>query len=63
MDLKILKGIRKSKKTSIKQISIDTGLSRNVISRIENGQGNPTFENVKLVADALGFEIRLLVKN
>jgi len=61
MDLKKLKEIRRQKKIKIKELSKTTGISRNLITRIENGKGNPSFANVLQIVEALGLELRILV--
>jgi len=62
MDLKQLKELRKYKKIKINELSKMTGISRNLISRIENGKGNPSFDNVQKIANALGLELGGLIK-
>lgn len=61
MDLTHLKKIRKEKKITISDLSKKTGVSRNVISNIENGVGNPSFLSVVSVIKGLGFELRMLI--
>ena len=61
MDLNKLKEIRKSRKIKIQELSKITGISRNLISRIENGEGNPSFQNVIKLTEALGLKIEIIL--
>ena len=61
MELKKLKEIRKHRKIKIQQLSRITGISRNLVSRIENGEGNPSFQNVIKLAEALGLKIEFIL--
>lgn len=61
MDLTQLKKLRKDKKITISDLSKKTGVSRNVITSMENGKGNPSFASVLAVVNGLGYEIRILV--
>jgi len=61
MDLKKLKELRKQRKIKINELSKMTGISRNLITRIENGNGNPTFANVVKIVEVLGLELRILI--
>lgn len=63
LDLKELKNLRKEKKIKINELSKTTGISRNLISRIENGKGNPTFDNVTSLINALGLELIMIIPN
>jgi transcriptional regulator with XRE-family HTH domain len=59
-NLKELKEIRIQRKMKITEMSKITGISRNLITRIENGKGNPSFTNVCSIVYALGLEVRIL---
>lgn len=61
MNQSILKTLRKEKGISIIELSNITGLSRNLISRTENG-ANTYFKNVVTIIEALGYELRVLIK-
>jgi transcriptional regulator with XRE-family HTH domain len=63
MDLNKLKEIRRSRKIKIQELSKITGISRNLISRIENGEGNPSFQNVIKLAEGLGLKIEIIATN
>jgi len=60
MELSKLKGLRKSKEVSIKELSRITGLNRDRISLIERGLVNPSFESVKKIIEALGSRIEII---
>lgn len=62
MELTILHEIRKQKKVSIKELASRTGINRDRISLIERGLVNPSFDTVQKIVDALGFEIKLILK-
>lgn len=49
-----LKAFRKSKKMTLKTLSEETGLSVGFLSKIENGTGNPSINNVQKICYALG---------
>lgn len=59
-ELKELRKIRKEQKIKIVQLSKRTGISRNLIARIESGNGNPSFDNVKRIAEALGLKLMVI---
>lgn len=40
-----------------------SGISLNTLSRIEGGKANPTIEMLSKIADILGLELKLEVKN
>lgn len=61
LNLKDLKELRKQRKIKINELSKMTGISRNLITRIENDKGNPTFDNVVKIIEALGLELRILI--
>ena len=47
---------RKSKGLTQQQLSVETGLSQNYISSIENGERNAPVRTAKKIAAALGFD-------
>ncbi len=57
MELTKLKEIRKMRKIKIKDLVLITGIPRNAIADIERGRGNPSFERVRLLADAMSVRI------
>ena len=48
---------RKARGESQAECAIRTGLSQKQISAIERGQSNPTMQNLKLMADAMGMTL------
>ena len=58
MDLKKLKELRRQKKIKQGELAKRIGVSRNLIRRIENGVGNPSYNTVKDFVEALGLELR-----
>lgn len=62
MDLRKLKEVRKMRRIKIKDIAKETGISRNLVSLIENGKGNPSFRNVEKIANTIGLEIMIYLK-
>lgn len=51
---KYIRGLRKDKKLTIKEISDATGISRPYLSQVENGKGGlPSLNNLFKIADAL----------
>ena len=48
--------LRKSKGLTQQQLSVETGLSQNYISSIENGERNAPVWTAKKIAAALGFD-------
>ncbi|WP_446899246.1 helix-turn-helix domain-containing protein [Clostridium sp. LBM24168] len=62
---KKLKKIRKANKLSLKELSsrIDGKISISFLSDIENGRSNPSFENLKLIADALETPVSLFIED
>ncbi len=44
-------------------LSLLTGVSLRTIKQLEAGNGNPTLETIQKLADVLGLELRLEIKN
>ena len=44
-------------------LSLLTGVSLRTIKQLESGKGNPTLETIQKLADVLGLELRLEIKN
>ena len=57
-----LKKIRKDKFLKIKELSELTGINRNKISRIEKNIDNARFCDLVKISEALGLELRFLIK-
>lgn len=44
-------------------LSLLTGLGLRTIKQMESGKGNPTLETIQKIAEVLGLELRLDIKN
>ena len=44
-------------------LALLTGVSLRTIKQLEAGKGNPTLETIQKLADALGLELQLIIKN
>ncbi len=44
-------------------LALLTGVSLRTIKQLEVGKGNPTLETIRKLADALGLELQLIIKN
>lgn len=53
---------RKSKKITQADISENTGIQRPNISRLESGKYNPTLDMIVRVADSIGLEVEISLK-
>lgn len=53
---------RKSKKITQADISESTGIQRPNISRLESGKYNPTLDMIVRVADSIGLEVEINLK-
>ena len=53
---------RKSKKITQADISESTGIQRPNISRLESGKYNPTLDMIVRVADSIGLEVEITLK-
>lgn len=59
-----IRNIRKEKKLSINKLSKITGISLGYLSDLENNKAkNPSFDKLKIIADALGVQPELFFKN
>lgn len=54
--------LRKAKKITQADISEITGIQRPNISRLESGKYNPTLDMVVRVADSIGYELEITLK-
>ena len=53
---------RKAKKITQADISDSTGIQRPNISRLESGKYNPTLDMIVRVADSIGLEVEITLK-
>ncbi len=44
-------------------LALLTGVSLRTIKQLEVGKGNPTLETIQKLANALGLELQLIIKN
>ena len=58
-----IKSRRKELKITQATLAEISGISLNTLSRIEVGKANPTIEILSKIADILGLELKLEVKN
>lgn len=54
--------LRRHKRMRLYQVAQITGLSRQVISRIEKGLGNPKMKNVLKYCEAIGVKLVAIIK-
>jgi transcriptional regulator with XRE-family HTH domain len=47
---------------SLETLAADAGISRNMLSLIERGEGNPSWSTVEGIAGALGISVAKLAK-
>lgn len=55
-----IKAIRKQRKLTLDALSEQSGVSKSVLSELENAKGNPTFATLWSVAKALGIDLSQL---
>lgn len=60
--MQLLKTAREADGISLRQLEERTGMSRGSLSRLENGQGNPTIATLQRIAEAIGRELLITVK-
>ena len=63
MNFEIIKERRNLLGLTQQDLADYTGLSLRIIKSIESGKGNPSVGNLRKIADILGLEISLTVKN
>ena len=59
---KLLKVARADAELSQKQVEEKTGIKQNSISRIEIGKVDPTYKTIQMLAEAYGYELRIVKK-
>ena len=60
---KSIKERRKALRVTQPQLAELAGISVNTLYKIERGQANPTLNTLKKIANVLGMEVSLQVKN
>jgi XRE family transcriptional regulator, regulator of sulfur utilization len=58
----VLRELRAEKGVSLEALAGDAGISKNMLSLIERGEGNPSWSTVQGIAGALGISISQLAK-
>lgn len=59
----LIKERRNNLKIQQQDLAEISGLSLRTIIIVENGKGNPSFATLEKIADVLGLELKLQVKN
>jgi len=58
----VVRELRTEKGVSLEALSADAGISKNMLSLIERGEGNPSWSTVEGIAAALDISISQLAK-
>ena len=61
--IETLKLRRITLQTTQETLSILSGVSLRTVKQFESGKGNPTLETLQKIADVLGLELKLEIKN
>jgi transcriptional regulator with XRE-family HTH domain len=59
---KAIRQLRTNSGASLESLAADAGISRNMLSLIERGEGNPSWSTVEGIAGALGVSVAKLAK-
>jgi transcriptional regulator with XRE-family HTH domain len=57
-----IRALRKKQGASLETLASDAGITLNMLSLIERGEGNPTWATVRGIAAALGIPVSALAK-
>jgi transcriptional regulator with XRE-family HTH domain len=57
-----IRELRTKKGVSLEALAGDAGISKNMLSLIERGEGNPSWSTIEGIAGALGISISQLAK-
>jgi transcriptional regulator with XRE-family HTH domain len=57
-----IRELRQKRGANLKTLAADAGITLNMLSLIERGEGNPTWATVSGIADALGVSVAELAK-
>jgi XRE family transcriptional regulator, regulator of sulfur utilization len=57
-----IRELRQKKGASLKSLAPEAGITLNMLSLIERGEANPTWETVRGIAGALGVQVSELAK-
>ncbi len=58
----MIREVRTEKGVSLQSLAGDAGISKNLLSLIERGEGNPSWSTVEGIAAALGISVSQLAK-
>ena len=58
----MVRELRTEKGVSLEALAGEAGISKNMLSLIERGEGNPSWSTVEGIAAALGISVSLLAK-
>jgi transcriptional regulator with XRE-family HTH domain len=58
----VIRELRTEKGVSLETLAADAGISKNMLSLIERGEGNPSWSTVEGIAAALGISVSQLAK-
>jgi transcriptional regulator with XRE-family HTH domain len=58
----VIRELRTEKGVTLEALAADAGISKNMLSLIERGEGNPSWSTVEGIAAALGISISQLAK-
>ena len=59
---KAIRQMRKKQGSTLETLAVSAGITPNMLSLIERGEGNPTWATVKGIAAALGVPVSTLAK-
>lgn len=59
---KAIRQLRTKKEASLESLAADAGISKNMLSLIERGEGNPSWSTVDGIAKALGVSVAKLAQ-
>jgi transcriptional regulator with XRE-family HTH domain len=59
---KAIRELRHKRDASLKTVAAEAGITLNMLSMIERGEGNPTWATVRGIAAALGVSVAELAK-
>lgn len=58
----MIRELRTEKGVSLEALAVDAGISKNMLSLIERGEGDPSWSTVEGIAAALGLTVSRLAK-
>ena len=58
----MIRELRTEKGVSLESLASNAGISKNILSLIERGEGNPSWSTIEGIAAALGISVSQLAK-